>query len=215
VGKGTQAELLTERLGVCHLSTGDVFRSAKKLPAANISPAMKCALDCMRAGKLVTDEIVLSLVAERAGCLRCGGGFLLDGFPRTVVQAQALAGILAAREIGLDAVLSYELPLETIITRLSGRRTCIKCQAVYHLATKRPQWENVCDLCGSNLVQREDDCPEAVHVRMSAYVQSTAPLVDFYREQGLLVSIDAHGTPEEIFQRTVGVLSDRAVQREP
>jgi adenylate kinase len=214
VGKGTQAELLTERLGVCHLSTGDIFRNAKKIPAAEISPAMKCALDCMRAGKLVTDEIVLSVVAERADCLRCGGGFLLDGFPRTVVQAKALAEILAARGMALDAVLSYELPLETIIARLSGRRTCVKCQAVYHLETKRPQFEGICDLCGADLVQREDDRPEAIQVRMSAYVQSTAPLVDFYREQGLLISIDAHGTPEAIFQRTIGALSDQCVQRQ-
>jgi adenylate kinase len=213
VGKGTQAELLTERLGVCHLSTGDIFRNAKKITAAKISPAMKCALDCMRAGKLVTDEIVLSVVAERADCLRCGGGFLLDGFPRTVVQAKALAQILSARGISLDAVLSYELPLDTIIARLSGRRTCIKCQAVYHTETRRPEFEGLCDQCGSSLIQREDDRPEAVQVRMSAYVHSTAPLVDYYREQGLLISIDAHGAPEEIFQRTIGALSDRCVQR--
>jgi adenylate kinase len=213
-GKGTQAELLTERLGVCHLSTGDIFRNARRMPAAGISPAMKCALDCMRAGKLVTDEIVLSVVAERAECLRCGGGFLLDGFPRTVVQAKALAEILAVRGIGLDAVLSYDLPLKTIIARLGGRRTCVKCHAVYHTETNRPQWEGVCDQCGANLIQREDDRPEAIQVRMSAYVQSTAPLVGFYRQQGLLISIDAHGLPDEIFQRTISALSDRLVQSE-
>jgi adenylate kinase len=209
VGKGTQAELLVERLGVCHLSTGDIFRAAKRTAGADTSPAMQCALECMKQGDLVTDEMVLSLVAERVACLRCGGGFLLDGFPRTVRQAEALAKVLAAQETALEAVLSYDLPLERIIARLSGRRTCLKCQAVYHVETRKSKQPGICDQCGSALVQREDDRPESVRVRMTVYEQSTAPLTDFYRRQGLLVSIPAHGTPEEIFGRTLGALSFR------
>jgi len=206
VGKGTQAELLAERLGVCHLSTGDIFRAAKRTSGAETTEAMKCALDCMRRGDLVTDEMVLSLVAERVGCLRCGGGFLLDGFPRTVAQADALAKVLTAQQSGLEAVLSYDLPLESIIARLSGRRTCLKCQAVFHVETRPSKTPGICDQCGSVLAQREDDRPESVHVRMQVYERSTAPLADFYREQGLLVSIAAQGTPEEIFGRTLEAL---------
>jgi adenylate kinase len=209
VGKGTQAELLTERLGVCHLSTGDIFRNAKNSAATDVSPAIKCALDRMRRGELVTDEIVLSLVAERAGCLRCDGGFLLDGFPRTLTQAQALAKVLSGTGIKLDAVLNYDLPLERIITRLSGRRTCLKCQAVFHVKTRPPKRPGICDQCGSTLTQREDDRAEAIRVRMEAYQHSTAPLADFYRECGLLISIAAYGSPDEILERSLSALNAR------
>lgn len=207
VGKGTQAALLSERLGACHLSTGDIFRAAKKNPAADISPAMQCALECMQRGELVTDEMVVSLVAERAGCLCCAGGFLLDGFPRTVPQAEALAKVLAAHGTALEAVLNYELPIQTIVSRLSGRRTCLKCQAVFHTETRPPRRPGVCDHCGSALAQREDDRPEAIRVRMEVYEQSTAPLAEFYHRQGLLVSIPASGTPQQIFARTIEALS--------
>ena len=213
-GKGTQAELLTERLGVCHLSTGDIFRAAKRASGADTSPAMLCALDCMKRGELVTDEMVLSLVAERSACLRCGGGFLLDGFPRTVAQAEALAKVLTAQKSGLEAVLSYDLPLETIIARLSGRHTCLKCRAVFHDETRPSKTPGICDQCRSILAQREDDRPDSVRVRMQVYQQSTAPLADFYRKQGLLISIAAQGTPEEIFDRTLEALSFRPANQE-
>ena len=145
VGKGTQAELLSERLGACHLSTGDIFRAAKTLDECERTPAMTRALDYMRRGDLVPDEIVLSLVAERAGCLRCRGGFLLDGFPRTVTQAEALEKVLAGQKVRLEAVLSYDLPLEEIVARLSGRRTCSLCKAVYHIQARPPKVRGVCD----------------------------------------------------------------------
>jgi adenylate kinase len=210
VGKGTQAELLSERLGPCQLSTGDVFRAAKSIADCDRTPALNLALDAMRKGELVTDETVLAIIKERTACLRCGGGFLLDGFPRTVAQAEALTKILADEQIKLDAVLSYELPLETIVARLSGRRTCEKCKAVYHVQTKPPKTEGVCDACGGKLIQREDDRPESVKVRMAAYEASTAPLADYYRRQNLLVSVSASGSPEAIYERAVKLLDARA-----
>jgi len=212
VGKGTQADLLHERLGACHLSTGDVFRAARTLPDGQRSPAMDCALDFMRRGDLVPDQTVLDTVAERLHCLHCCGGFLLDGFPRTVVQAEALEKLMQQEEVALTAVLNYELPMEEIVARISGRRTCSNCKAVYHVASRPPRAEGVCDSCGGKLFQREDDRPESVRVRMAAYEKSTRPLIKFYQERGLLVPIIAGGTPEETFQRTLvalnGVLTD-------
>jgi adenylate kinase len=210
VGKGTQAELLCANLGACHLSTGDIFRAAKALDACQRTPALTAALDYMRRGELVPDETVLALVAERVGCLRCEGGFLLDGFPRTVAQAEALERLLAGEELKLDAVLSYDLPLEQVIARLSGRRTCPGCKAVFHIETRPPKKAGVCDHCGGKLYQREDDRPESVRVRMEAYERSTAPLADFYQGRNLLVSIPAEGSPEDIFQRTLQVLAANA-----
>ena len=213
VGKGTQAELLSESLGACQLSTGDVFRAAKTLHACDISPAMAAALDHMRKGELVPDETVLNLVRERSKCLRCYGGFLLDGFPRTVRQAQALDEILEDLRVQLDAVLSYELPIEKIVSRLSGRRTCSRCKAVFHVESRAPRIEGVCDHCGSTLVLREDDRPEAIRVRMQAYEESTAPLKEFYRQKGSLVCIPAEGSPEEIHCRTASLLFQARSER--
>jgi adenylate kinase len=210
VGKGTQAELLSARLGACQLSTGDIFRAAKSIAACERSPALNIALDAMRKGELVTDETVLAMVKERIVCLRCAGGFLLDGFPRTVAQAEALTQVLAHEKIQLDAVLSYELPLEFIVARLSGRRTCEKCKAVYHVQSKPAKVAGVCDDCGGSLTQREDDRPESVAVRMAAYASSTAPLADYYRKLNLLVRVSAEGSPEAIYQRTVQLLGARA-----
>jgi adenylate kinase len=210
VGKGTQAELLCEGLGTCHLSTGDIFRAAKSLKAEERSPAMEAALGYMRRGELVPDETVLEMVRERVRCLRCPGGFLLDGFPRTVAQAEALEKLLKGEQMKLDAVLSYELPLEQVVARLSGRRTCSGCKAVFHAQTRPPRVEGVCDHCGAKLYQREDDRPESIRVRMQAYEQSTAPLAGFYRRKGLLLSISADGTPEEIYQRTLMALDGKA-----
>ncbi len=207
VGKGTQAELLSERLGSCQLSTGDVFRAAKSLDPCDRTPALSQALDFMKRGELVPDLTVLDMVRERVGCLRCQGGFLLDGFPRTVAQAEALDKILAEEKLKLDAVLSYDLPIERIVARLSGRRTCSKCKAVYHTEARPSQTPGVCDQCGGELFQREDDRPDAIRVRMEAYERSTAPLTDFYRRKDLLVSVSAEGTPEEIFQRAMQALA--------
>ena len=206
VGKGTQAELLCANLGTCHLSTGDIFRAAKAMDAAQRTPALTAALEYMRRGDLVPDETVLALVTERVGCMCCQGGFLLDGFPRTVAQAEALEKLLNSQKLTLNAVLSYELPIEQIVSRLSGRRTCSKCKAVFHVQTRPSKKEGICDHCGGELLQREDDRPESVRVRMAAYETSTAPLADFYRKRGLLVPVSAEGKPEEIYQRTLTAL---------
>jgi adenylate kinase len=208
VGKGTQAEMLCASLGTCHLSTGDVFRAAKGLRPEECTPALTTALEFMRRGELVPDETVLTLVSERLKCLKCQGGFLLDGFPRTVRQAEALEQLLASQSVKLDAVLSYEIPLEQVVVRLSGRRTCENCKAVFHQTALPPKEDGICDHCGGQLYEREDDRPESIRVRMAVYETSTAPLIEFYRKKELLISIPAAGSPETIFERTFDRLSD-------
>ncbi|OQB91103.1 MAG: Adenylate kinase [Verrucomicrobia bacterium ADurb.Bin118] len=209
VGKGTQADLLCERLGPLHLSTGDVFRAAKSAPASERTPAIERALGYMQRGELVPDETVIDLVRERVACLRDAGGFLLDGFPRTVVQAEALRQLMQAEQLTLDGVLDYELPTAEVIQRLSGRRTCAGCKAVFHVVTLPPKREGVCDHCGGQLYQREDDRPESIQVRLDAYAKSTLPLTEYYRKLDLLIPISATGSPEEIFQRTLEALQAR------
>jgi adenylate kinase len=209
VGKGTQAELLAAHSGACQLSTGDVFRAAKTLAPCDRTPSLTEALEFMKRGELVPDGTVLAMVKERVACLRCHGGFLLDGFPRTQAQAQALDELLSAEKIPLDAVLSLDMPIEQVVARLSGRRTCSDCKAVYHVKTRPPKVAGRCDHCGAELFHREDDRPEAVLVRMETYERRTAPLIDHYSRKGLLVSVSAEGTPEEIFGRTIAALEAR------
>ncbi len=208
VGKGTQAELLCKALGTCHLSTGDVFRAAQC--QTEHSPALKAAIEAMRRGELVSDGLVVSMVSERSGCLSCGGGFLLDGFPRTVAQAEALDELLDQQGVRLDAVLSYELPPAEIVDRLSGRRTCSKCKAVFHVTARPPAKEGACDICGGALLQRDDDRPESIRVRMQAYEESTRPLAEYYRQTGRLLAISADGAPEAILERTLTLLQKTA-----
>jgi adenylate kinase len=211
VGKGTQAHLLHEALGACHLSTGDLFRAAQC--HADPSPALQSALEAMRRGELVSDAVVIAMVRERVACLRCPGGFLLDGFPRNTTQAVALDLLLKDQGLTLDGVLSYELPLDEVVARLSGRRTCLNCKAVYHIASCPPRSEGICDHCGGQLVQREDDRPEAIRVRMDAYKKSTRPLVEYYEWAGKLVTIPAVGTPDEIAEWTLHALTEREGKR--
>jgi adenylate kinase len=193
VGKGTQAALLHRRLHACDLS-----------------PAMRAALDYMRRGDLVPDSIVWEMLLERSGCLRCGGGFLLDGFPRTLMQAESLRRLMENQGIELDAVLDFELPLEEIVARLSGRLTCKNCKAVFHQTQRPPKTADVCDSCGGALLQRQDDRPESVKIRLQAYEAKTAPLIDFYRQLGLLLPVSATGSPEEICARTIAALQQRS-----
>ncbi|MCA9259120.1 MAG: nucleoside monophosphate kinase [Planctomycetales bacterium] len=204
VGKGTQATLLCQALQACHLSTGELFRAAKS--QCHPSPAMKAAQKAIADGKLASDELVIDMVRERGHCLRCRGGFLLDGVPRTVAQAIALEKLLADENLNLDAVISYEMPLEEIVRRLSGRRSCENCSAVYHLEQRPPQIENVCDDCGSQLMQRMDDRPEAIEVRMRTYEELTVPLLEYYSQRNLLRLVVANGSPEEILARTLATL---------
>jgi adenylate kinase len=209
VGKGTQAELLSRRLGACHLSTGDVFRASGSRPGCDQTPAMSAAMQHMRRGELVPDATVWEMVRERSRCLRCGGGFILDGFPRTLGQAEALKALTEEQQLPLDAVVSYELPLPEIVSRLSGRRTCRRCRAVFHVTANPPGTEGVCDRCGGELFQREDDRPESITVRMEAYERNTAPLIEFYSDLGVLIRIPAEGSPEEICARTITALQNR------
>jgi len=209
VGKGTQADLLHQRLGACHLSTGDVFRAAAGRTDCKPSPAMLAALGYMRRGELVPDDTVWEMVRERSACLRCRGGFLLDGFPRTLGQAEALRLHMEVEGISLSAVVNYELPLDEIVERLSGRRVCEKCKAVFHATRQRPHVDGICDHCAGRLYQREDDRAEAVKVRMEVYERSTAPLIEFYREYDLLLPVPATGKPDEICARTLAALVAR------
>lgn len=203
VGKGTQAELLTERLNACHLSTGDIFRAAGKRSDCDQTPAMKSALDFMRRGDLVPDSTVWEMVRERSNCLLHCDGFILDGFPRTLTQAESLRALLDNDQLSLSAVINYELPLDEIVQRLSGRRTCEKCKAVFNVKERPPKITDICDHCTGRLFQREDDRPEAITVRLDAYERSTAPLIEFYKDLGLLMSVIAKGTPDEILARTI------------
>ncbi len=207
VGKGTQAHLLNQQLGACHLSTGDVFRAAGNRQECEQTPAMKEAMGYMRRGALVPDSTVWAMVRERSGCIRCPGGFILDGFPRTLTQAEALKQHMESEGLSLSAVVNYELPLDQIVSRLSGRRTCEKCKSVFHVTEQPPRAQGLCDHCGGRLVQREDDRAEVITVRMAAYDQSTAPLIHFYRNLGLLVPVLAAGSPDEICARTLTALA--------
>ena len=201
-----QAGLLHQRLGACHLSTGDVFRAAGSRSECEQTPAMRAAIEHMRRGALVPDSTVWEMVRERSGCIRCRGGFILDGFPRTLAQAEALKLHMENEKLSLSAVINYELPLAEIVARLSGRRTCEKCRSVFHVSRQPARDEGLCDHCGGPLFQREDDRPESITVRLEAYERSTAPLIQFYKDLGLLASVAAAGSPDEIFARTITVL---------
>lgn len=209
VGKGTQADLLHSRLGACHLSTGDVFRAAATRTDCALSPAMQQALEYMRRGALVPDATVWEMIRERRSCLRCRGGFILDGFPRTLAQAESLKRLLEQEELALNAVVNYALPLGEIVERLSGRRTCEQCKAVFHVTRQPSRSAGVCDRCAGRLYQREDDRPESITVRMTAYEKSTAPLIRFYEDLGLLLPVLADGSPDEILARTMVELEKR------
>lgn len=202
VGKGTQAELICERLGVCHLSTGDILRAADSRGGGDASPALQSALFNMHHGALVPDSLMMELVAERCRCLRCRGGFVLDGYPRSVAQAEALDELMGREGVALDAVIYYDLPTHEIVDRLGGRLVCPECKVVYHATMRAPHAAGRCDNCGRPLVRRADDLPASVITRQRVYEETTRPLLDWYSRKGLLITVDAHGTPDEIYVRT-------------
>lgn len=206
-GKGTQAGLLGHALGACPLSTGELFRAASD----HAPPGSQLAAvhDRMARGDLIDDETVLALIRERGRCLHCRGGFTLDGFPRTLAQATALDELLAAEQVPLDAVVSYEVSAEEITARLSGRRLCATCHRVFHLRHSPPRTPDRCDDCGGTLVQREDDQPAAISHRLEAYTAATAPVIAHYERNGLLVRVPAHDAPVEILARTLDQLAQR------
>lgn len=213
VGKGTQADLLNQHLNACHLSTGDVFRAAAGRNDAEVSAAMKEALAHMRRGELVPDSTVWDMVRERSECLHCAGGFILDGFPRTLAQAVSLKQLMDREGLGLTVVVNYELPEAEIIARLGGRRTCEKCKAVYHLTERPPKVADRCDRCDGSLFQREDDRLESIKVRLETYSRNTEPLIEFYSKAGLLMRVSATGTPDEICERTLPELESRRIRQ--
>ena len=202
-GKGTQATYLAENLSIPHISTGDLFR-------ANISqgtPLGKQAQEYMRAGQLVPDEVTVGMAEDRMGQPDAVGGFLLDGFPRNVAQAEALDAYLRANELTLDAVLDLEVPEDEVVKRIAGRRTCRNDSAhTFHVEYKQPKTEGVCDVCGGELYQREDDSEETVRKRLEVYHTQTEPIIDYYKAQGLVVTISALGPVEEVTQRAMDAL---------
>ena len=196
-GKGTQGALLASRYGACHISTGDVLREA-------VRGGSKLGLEAkryMEQGLLVPDEVVIGIVAERLDGADCKGGFLLDGFPRTVAQAKALDALLARRGQPLGGVLLIALPREDALKRLAGRRVCEQCGAMFHSSFDPPAQADRCDRCGGRLVQRGDDREETVRHRMEVYARETAPVLEHYRAAGLLREIDGTGSREDVFQR--------------
>jgi adenylate kinase len=194
-GKGTQAKRLEDALGTPQLSTGDMLRAAKR----EGTELGKKAGEFMDAGKLVPDEVVVGLIQERIKKPDCEKGFLLDGFPRTIPQAEALATMLDAAGQAVDHVVSIEVPDENIVRRLTARRSCPECGAVYHLEHMPPKTEGKCDEEGADLVQRDDDREETIKQRLSAFHDQTAPLKAFYEERGLLRTVDGTISPDDVF----------------
>ncbi len=195
-GKGTQAKMLVEKLGIPQISTGDMLRAA----VAEGTELGKKAKEYMDKGQLVPDEVVIGIVKERLSKPDCEKGFILDGFPRTVPQAEALDKILEEMGKRIDYVINIVVPDEEILKRLTGRRTCKKCGAMYHVIYNPPKQEGVCDKCGGELYQRDDDKEETIKNRLKVYAEQTAPLVDYYRKKGVLVDIDGTKSINEIFE---------------
>jgi adenylate kinase len=185
-GKGTQATALKEKEGAVHISSGDLLRAHVK----NGTELGARAKPIMERGDLVPDDLIIDMMAARMSEPDAAKGYLLDGFPRTVAQAEALDRRLAELGQGLDAVIYLNVPEEEILRRLSGRRTCAQCNAIYQLSTMPPKQEGVCDRCGGNLVQRADEEPTVIKKRLAVYAEQTAPLLAFYRETGRLHEID-------------------------
>jgi len=196
-GKGTLAVKLKTRWDVAHISTGDMFREAVKAG----SPMGLKASEFMKKGLLVPDDVTIGVVKERFSKADVKKGFILDGYPRTIPQAQALDRILEENELKLETVILLNIDEGLIVERITGRRTCPKCAAIYHIKNFKPKIENICDKCGSELFQRKDDTKEVVVERLEAYHKQTAPLVDFYRNKGLLQEIDASSSPEFMMQQ--------------
>jgi len=202
-GKGTQAKRLEDKLEVPQLSTGDMLRAARRAG----TELGKKAAEYMDGGKLVPDEVVIGLIAERIEDGDCQAGFMLDGFPRTIPQAEALDATLKAKGLHIDHVVSIEVPDEDIVGRLSERRSCASCGAVYHLTNMPPSVADTCDKCGHHgLTQREDDVPDAIRVRLKAFHDQTSPLKSYYRDQGLLRPVAGTGAPDDVFARVMTAL---------
>jgi adenylate kinase len=201
-GKGTQAQFIASHFAVPKISTGDIFRT-------NVSDGTELGLEArkyMDAGDLVPDEVTIGMVKERLSHDDTSEGFLLDGFPRTVQQAVVLDDMLGAHAVGLDVVLELVVDDEEVVRRLSGRRTCRRCGHVWHLDFDPPATEGVCDRCGGELFQRDDDSEDTIRHRLDVYADQTSPLIGYYGDKGLLRGVDATGPVEDVTDRAINVL---------
>lgn len=202
VGKGTQADRVTAQFGWPKVSTGDLLREAVRKQTELGIEAKKS----MDAGKLVPDTVVIGMVREKLAEPGCQNGFVLDGFPRTVPQAEELQRLLNARSLNLDRVINFRVSREDVVRRLSGRRSCPQCQSVFHIDFAPPQVGGQCDRCGTALVQRSDDKPETIEARLKVYDEQTAPLIAYYQKKGLLSDLDGSGEMTAVYERLSAVL---------
>jgi adenylate kinase len=205
-GKGTQAKLLQEHFDIPQISTGDILRRAAKEGTTFGKRAKKY----MDRGELVPDSVILDIVEERLSADDCHKGFLLDGFPRTVVQAEAFQTMLDRQNQVLDGAVSLRVPRQKLVARLSGRRTCRQCGAMYHVRFNPPKKEGVCDQCGGDLYQRADDREETIEARMEVYDRESAPLLEHFRQKGLLREVDGSKTTDEVFREILRQLRKAA-----
>ena len=201
-GKGTQAKKVAKKYNIPHISTGDIFR-------ANIKEGTelgKRAKEYMDKGELVPDDITIGMLLDRIHKADCKDGFVLDGFPRTIPQAKSLSEALSKLNEKIDYAINIDVPDESIITRMSGRRACLSCGSTYHIKYSAPKKENICDNCGSELVIRDDDKPETVKKRLDVYHKQTQPLIDYYDNENILANVDGTKDMEEVFLDIVAVL---------
>ena len=201
-GKGTQAKQIADKYSIPHISTGDIFRANIK----NGTELGKKAKQYMDQGALVPDELTCDLVMDRIQQDDCKNGFVLDGFPRNIPQAEALDAALGKINEKMDYAIDVDVPDENIVNRMSGRRACLNCGATYHLISIPPKVEGICDRCGSEIVLREDDKPETVQKRLKVYHEQTQPLIDYYKNQGILKSVDGTQPMDEVFKAIVTIL---------
>ena len=203
-GKGTQAKMIAEKCGLPHISTGDIFRANIK----NGTDLGAKAKEYMDKGLLVPDELVCDLVVDRIQQADCEKGYILDGFPRTIPQAEALENALNAIEQKLDYAIDIDVPDENIINRMSGRRACVGCGATYHVLFNPTKVEGKCDVCGESLILRDDDKPETVKKRLDVYHTQTQPLIDFYTERKVLVEVDGTQSMDKVFDDIMKILGE-------
>ena len=203
-GKGTQAKMIAEKCGIPHISTGDIFRANIK----NGTELGAKAKEYMDKGLLVPDELVCDLVVDRIQQADCEKGYILDGFPRTIPQAEALENALNAIEQKLDYAIDIDVPDENIINRMSGRRACVGCGATYHVLFNPTKVEGKCDVCGESLILRDDDKPETVKKRLDVYHTQTQPLIDFYTERKVLVEVDGSQSMDKVFDDIMKILGE-------
>ena len=201
-GKGTQAKQIADKYGIPHISTGDIFRANLKQG----TELGKKAKEYMDQGLLVPDELTCDLVMDRIGQEDCTNGFVLDGFPRTIPQAEALDKALANINEKMDYAVDVDVPDENIVNRMSGRRACINCGATYHIVSIPTKVEGICDRCGEKVVLRDDDQPETVKKRLNVYHEQTQPLIDYYKKQDILKTVDGTQPMEQVFGAIVEIL---------